>query len=309
MNKTIILSQLSETIAALTGTTTDDAELFVRELSALIAERLETDGQVEVPGLGTFVVSDDTVVYAPDSGLAEEINAPFAAFQAIELPDDNISDESEDQEEIADSAEFEQEALAAEDPQPEPEPEPAPEPESEPEPESVKIPEYRPAKKAEPEPDPDMVNDEPKRPLTWPWWLIGSIVCFIAGYICGNSRIAAEDPVVEPEPSVVEPVPEPEPIEPIDTIAVPAPRPVVTDTIAPGYFLTGMARRHYGSLDFWPYIYEANASRLGHPDRLSAGTVVIIPPADSLNLDAQSVEQLEVARQKGAEIYSRFNAK
>lgn len=316
MNKMIILSQLSETIAALTGTTADDAEFFVRELSALIADCLETDGQVEVPGLGSFVVSDETVVYAPDRGLAEEINAPFAAFEAIELPDneDDNADESGEQEEIAVAAEFEQEALADEEPAPAPEPvtasQPAPEPESEPQEasEHVKIPEYRPEKNSEPKPEPDSMPEEQKRSLIWPRWLIGCIVCFIAGYICGNSR-TADDPVADPEPEVAETVEQPQPAASIDTITSPAPRPIVTDTIRPGYFLTSMARKHYGHLDFWPYIYEANASKLAHPDRLEAGTVVVIPPADSLNLDPQNAEQLEIARQKAGAIYSRFNSK
>ncbi len=311
MNNTIILNQLSETIAKLTGVTADDAELFVRELSALIAERLETDGQVEVPGLGTFVVSDETVVYAPDSTLAEEINAPFAAFEAIELPDDesdqsdlsDMSDPSdrsapqpEAEQEIAAAAEFEQEALAEE---------PAAPAESDPSDRSA------PSDMSD-QYDPQPV-EEPKRSLTWPWWLIGCIVCFIGGYICGNSRIADEPPA-EPEPEleiveVVEVVDEPEPALVEDTVIVVAPRPVVTDTIASGYFLTSMARKHYGHMDFWPYIYEANASKLDRPDRLARGTVVVIPSADSLNLDPQNADQLGLARQMATAIYARFNAK
>lgn len=308
MNNTIILNQLSETIAKLTGVTADDAELFVRELSALIAERLETDGQVEVPGLGTFVVSDETVVYAPDSTLAEEINAPFAAFEAIELPDDesdqsdlsDMSDRSDSQpeaeQEIAAAAEFEQEALAEVPVVPA---EPAPSDRSDMSDQSDQ---------SDPQP-----AEEPKRSLTWPWWLIGCIVCFIAGYICGNSRIA-DEPMAEPDPDleiveVVEVVDEPEAAPVEDTVIVVAPGPVVTDTIASGYFLTSMARKHYGHMDFWPYIYEANASKLDRPDRLARGTVVVIPPADSLNLDPQNADQLELARQMATAIYARFNAK
>ncbi|MDE6229975.1 MAG: hypothetical protein K2M40_09345, partial [Muribaculaceae bacterium] len=212
MNNTIILSQLSETIAGLTQSEAADAENFVRELVALVAERLEADGRVEVPALGTFVIADDGVDYAPDAALAEAINAPFAAFEAIELPDEvelsesidspesddaqDDSDDSEPSEEaeqsaeseeseeseepenpatsepeeqaIAEAAEFEQEALAeepSEDSENSEPAEPAAEPVSEPAPESFA---------------------ERRRPLTWPWWLIACVVCFIGGYMAGS---------------------------------------------------------------------------------------------------------------------------
>ncbi len=317
MNKTIILSDLSSNIASLTGCSAAEAEAFVRELSNLVAERLDSDGQVEVPGLGTFVVTDETVAFAPVRELAEEINAPFSAFEAVELPDEveeNAVDESAA--EIAAAAEFEQESLAEES-APESERPQAAEPElpHDPEP-AVKIPEYRPTPKPPAQPEPAVV--EKKRPLTWPWWLIGCIVCFIAGYILGSGP---ETQVLEPESEIPEGSETLVPSEEIDfedftavceepvEILVAAPDPQLTDTITSLNFLTTMARKYYGHVDFWPYIYEANASKLGHPDRLAAGIVVVIPPADSLHLDAKDPEQLKLAKQKATEIYQRFNGR
>lgn len=312
MNNTIILSQLSETIAGLTQSETADAESFVRELVVLVAERLESDGRVEVPGVGTFVITDGGVDYAPDEALAEAINAPFSAFEAVELPDDEelpdsgtepeaevaeetvaeqaVAEESEQEpepaveaQEVAEAAEFEQEALAEE---------PAPEP---PAPVAVE----------EPEPEP-----ERRRPLTWPWWMIACIVCFIGGYMAGSytAPVPAVDIQPEPEPEQAATSVEPdtlivEPVEPA------SPRQIVTDTVSSNRFLTTIARRHYGHMDFWPYIYEANADKLGDPNKVAAGTVVVVPPADSLKLDPNCVEQLTVAREKGDEIYRRFNSK
>ncbi|MDE6513101.1 MAG: HU family DNA-binding protein, partial [Muribaculaceae bacterium] len=114
MNKLIIFSQLSETIAKLTQIETADAESFVRELSVLVAERLESDGQVEVPGLGTFVLTDETVAFAPDAALAREINAPFAAFEAIELDEPlEPSEPSENSENSEHSENSDAEEIAA----------------------------------------------------------------------------------------------------------------------------------------------------------------------------------------------------
>lgn len=324
MNKTIILNDLSGSIAALTGCSVAEAENFIRELSALVAERLDSDGQVEVPGLGTFVVTDETVAFAPDRELAEDINAPFAAFEAVELPDAEVASvEETDSEEIAAAAEFEQESLA-EEPLAESDADTVAESEEPP----VEIPEYRPVEKIvdnpaeEPMPvaaNTDNGSEDKKRPLTWPWWLIACIVCFIAGYILGDRPAAeAPDEVILPADSIeaVDIAPLPESVEIEDSVfheqvvddAV-AHHKQLTDTITSLKFLTTIARKHYGHIDFWPYIYEANASRLGHPDRLVAGTVVVIPPADSLRLNPKDPEQLKVARDKASEIYSRFNAK
>ncbi|MBD5414748.1 MAG: hypothetical protein HDR46_00525 [Bacteroides sp.] len=340
MNNTIILSQLSETIAGLTQSEAADAENFVRELVALVAERLEADGRVEVPALGTFVIADDGVDYAPDAALAEAINAPFAAFEAIELPDEveltesidspesaHAPDDSEPSEEaeqsaeseeleepenpatsepeeqaIAEAAEFEQEALAEEPSEdsenPEPAAEPVTEPVSEPAPESFA---------------------ERRRPLTWPWWLIACVVCFIGGYMAGSSTAGDSGEPLPVQPS--------EPLDSVDVIDEPEvyylpeeelnddvelsaePRRPITDTVSSNRFLTTIARRHYGHMDFWPYIYEANADKLGDPNKVAAGTVVIVPSPDSLHLDPDCIEQLTVARAKGDEIYKRFNSK
>ena len=346
MNNTIILSQLSETIAGLTQSEAADAENFVRELVALVAERLEADGRVEVPALGTFVIADDGVDYAPDAALAEAINAPFAAFEAIELPDEvelsesidspesahapddsepseeaeqsAESEESEESEEpenpatsepeeqaIAEAAEFEQEALAeepsedSENSEPaEPAAEPVTEPVSEPAPESFA---------------------ERRRPLTWPWWLIACVVCFIGGYMAGSYTAGDSGEPLPVQPS--------EPLDSVDVIEEPEvyylpeeelnddvelsaePRLPITDTVSSNRFLTTIARRHYGHMDFWPYIYEANADKLGDPNKVAAGTVVIVPSPDSLHLDPDCIEQLTVARAKGDEIYKRFNSK
>lgn len=83
----------------------------------------------------------------------------------------------------------------------------------------------------------------------------------------------------------------------------------VYDTISRTRFLTTMAKEHYGNYHLWPYIYEENKKILGHPDRIKPGTKVVIPPLSKYGIDAKDKECIEKAKQKGAEIYSRYKKK
>ena len=81
----------------------------------------------------------------------------------------------------------------------------------------------------------------------------------------------------------------------------------VYDTITTRRFLTTMAKEHYGDYNLWPYIYDENASRLGHPDRIKPGTKVVIPPASKYGIDAKNPECVAKAKRRGAAIYAKYN--
>lgn len=85
------------------------------------------------------------------------------------------------------------------------------------------------------------------------------------------------------------------------------PKAIVTDTIRPNRFLTTMARFYYGKMDYWAFIYEANADKLGHPNRIKPGTVVVIPPIDEIRRGESDAETLQRAKKLGKEIYARFD--
>ncbi len=85
------------------------------------------------------------------------------------------------------------------------------------------------------------------------------------------------------------------------------PKAIVTDTIRPNRFLTTMARLYYGKMDYWAFIYEANADKLGHPNRIKPGTVVVIPSIDEIRRGESDVETLQRAKKLGKEIYARFD--
>lgn len=80
----------------------------------------------------------------------------------------------------------------------------------------------------------------------------------------------------------------------------------VTDTIGRNRFLTTMSRKYYGRYEFWVYIYEENASHLGHPDRIAPGTVVSIPAADKYDINPNDPQSLKKAAIKAEEIYAPY---
>lgn len=82
---------------------------------------------------------------------------------------------------------------------------------------------------------------------------------------------------------------------------------IVTDTVTSKRFLTTMARKYYGHMEYWAFIYETNADRLGHPNRIRPGTVVNIPSLKSITAgDSSETQTMQRARRTGAAIYARY---
>lgn len=92
---TMSLPQLIDSLIA-TGIA-DSATIrnFIQEFTAIIEGSLAHGESVSVKGIGTFhavEVADELYIeFAPDSTLAETVNAPFSIFEPVELPD-NLTD-------------------------------------------------------------------------------------------------------------------------------------------------------------------------------------------------------------------------
>lgn len=95
MNNTVTFSQLITRLAKVAGTDTNTSRLYLRSFFALIEETLAKGEDVTIDGIGTFRRHSTDDAFAPDSGisfipdktLADEINAPFAVFEPVELAD------------------------------------------------------------------------------------------------------------------------------------------------------------------------------------------------------------------------------
>lgn len=107
MENKITISGLSAMIALSTGRPGDLCELFLKEFFRIVSEELAKGESVRVKGLGTFKITDieprksvdvtsgeeieipahKRVIFVASKELASQVNAPFEAFEAVEVSD------------------------------------------------------------------------------------------------------------------------------------------------------------------------------------------------------------------------------
>lgn len=80
----------------------------------------------------------------------------------------------------------------------------------------------------------------------------------------------------------------------------------IYDTVTTTRYLTNIARDHYGNPNLWPYIYMENEGILGHPDRITPGTRVVVPNLAKYGVKASNAADVEKAKRLGEQIYSRY---
>lgn len=105
MDNKINLSQLAELLSEAGGMTKTASEQFVKSFFDIIAQRVLEEGLVKVKGFGTFKLLDmedresvnvntgerftieghQKISFVPDADLKERINKPFAAFETVEI--------------------------------------------------------------------------------------------------------------------------------------------------------------------------------------------------------------------------------
>lgn len=374
MESKVNISSLSGSLSLITGKSRKFCEDFLREFFRLASETLQEGENLKIKGLGTFKISEvesrvsvnintgektrleayKKVVFTPSKELAAQINAPFEAFETVEMEDelpDEIflevpEEENEDVPEEENKEDFREEEIGEKEEELSDE---------------DRVSEYRLEDGSDEEGEDDDITykayttiEEEKEKEEIPWetfvntqppqeqvtpeeapliptptqeyyyetpsksrfgigFLIGAlstfavcVVIFVIGCFCdwwpvnfGSAKKfekeAAELAVSAPE------TPEPE----SDQVAVEE-EPPVYDTVTTTRYLTTIAREHYGNFNFWPYIYMENESILGHPDRITPGTQVVVPKLSKYGVDPANKEDVEQAKKKAAEIYSRY---
>ncbi len=298
-----------------------------RDFAAQVNAPFEAFGPVEIPegfdaaGLGTPASEPET---EPE---------PEPEPEPLLQPEPEPESEPEPEPERAPDPE----------PQPEPQPEPEPEPTPEPEPQPQTVPEPEPEQEAEAEPAQTTADDDsavyiiPRRRTGTSTIVVTAFISLVIGLAIGGAaaylgydKIAAalsakdKEPADAQQPSV--PTKAPAAVIPADTVdststdsiakpeavkkddtkakaAAPAP---VYDVIGTRNYLTTMAGRYYGEKEFWVYIYDANASRLRHPDRIKPGTRILIPDISTLPLTGNHAADVLAAKRHGTQIYARY---
>lgn len=339
-NIIVSLPQLIQLLAEQTGVDAAESRKFLHEFFTLVEDALVQGNSVKIKGIGSFSVVDrdsGTVSFTPDSELAAAVNTPFAMFEAMELGN-GISPEdlAEDEQQATETKEDKEEYVLAIDTQPNEEDEDVVQAETETDTEVVAESEEAECDTAEetteittedaPEEDteetageyyPQLYDTEPepaRRSIKGyvATALLGLAAGFVIGYYTHNAvynhysieaapiEILENQPAVQADSTAVSEAVE-DAAEPAAEVKTPA---IVKDTVTRNHFLASMARRHYGHMEYWVYIYEANPG-LGHPDRIKPGTVVTIPAVADFSQGSDSAT-LTHALRLYADIYSRY---
>ena len=97
-------------------------------------------------------------------------------------------------------------------------------------------------------------------------------------------------------------------VDPVQEKAAPAMayETLAYDKVTTTRFLITMAREYYGNGDFWVYIYEENKAKLGHPDKITPGTTVLIPNLKKYGIDPGKPSDMEKEKRLAKEIYARY---
>ncbi len=341
MNEIIALPRLAEIVAGLASVDTTNAEIFIKAFFEHIEDSLAVSERVTVNGLGSFCRTTDPgmpIRFIPDSRLSDIINEPFDMFEPVAIGNTVLDDMPAEEAESTT-----EEPPATNEPQPDITPETAGEP-VEAEPADTVCPDPEPAEPdAEPEipaatdndeqPEDDDIPQEypekhfeyqPKghRTLYGLLLLLGGIAIGTAIGYFGKDHIdnvladksvkqntavtemPSADDMTTPDTDSI--VPENEDTVEICETPLEIKKTVVYDTISPTRFLTTMARKYYGKMEYWVFIYEANSDRLGNPNRIKPGTILIIPDEDDISADETPEQTLDRAKRLGREIYNRY---
>lgn len=106
-NRVLVLQDIVKALSHETDTSEALCQSFVKELFAIVAERLMDGESVKLKGVGRFDVDGGEVRFVADPDTAAAINSAFDCFEAIELADDFDGDEPMAEDETPDAAEEE----------------------------------------------------------------------------------------------------------------------------------------------------------------------------------------------------------
>ena len=306
MNNKISFPELVNDVAQAAGTSTRVSEVFLKELFATISQTLIDGESVTVKGLGKFGRDNKTVVFIPDTALADAVNAPFAMFEPVPLTDvgDDLLAELNTVARPAPEPDIAEEPAEEEEPTPE---EPTQEdltpppfnPPADDENVATPLDQPEPVTESEPVIEPKVAeNYEPEvktetqrqRPSFLLGMLAGAAAMAVIALIAwALLRAPATNDTADTKPSTsvaADTVPE-------KTADKPA---VITDTTSSKSYLTTIATRHYGRQEFWVYIYQENKDIISDPNNITPGTVVVVPPAEKYGIDPNDKESVKKAK-------------
>ena len=329
--------KLSSILAETASITKEEASLFLKSLTSVVAQHLRNGEEVEVQGLGKFVVIDTQqsemrrVALMLSDVMKNEVNSPFSFFEPCVIakgkvekaeetvaaeetmsPSDNNAEEEREQKEQSALTETtdaaEQPALtdttdAAEQPVLTDTTDAA---------EQHDVTDTTDADSPADKKQEDRQQDSFVRKYLQHLVVILikaivpiGIVYFLFS-LCDRQAeeadvtppVAAQDTVVA---DTVQTKEEPEALPTFDLMLDSLGLPVTVEALE-GDMLTSLAQRHLGNKAFWPYLYWVNRDVLASPSALLRGQVLRLPNTEYFAIDAADPESLEKANDFGTKL-------
>ena len=321
-------TELRHLLATRAGVSEKEANSFLNALQTQLIEGLKQDKQVKVNGLGTFRLQSvaprksvnvttgeemtiegyNKIAFMPEAGVKElveklKVESGDLKTDLSQAPIDPIQKLGEQAEEIKDIlGELGQSPEAEVEPEVVPEPIAEPEAVAEPEPESVAEPEpvVEPAPEPEPEPEPKPEVVAEPEPVAEPkkkeyHFVRDTLICVVClllvlliGYFFFRGQIASwiENLGAKEEPvEVVEVVVEEVVLQPQTQVYEEF---ITTEKLTYGSRLAWLSKKYYGTIVYWPYIYDANRDKVEDPNYVLVGTAIRVPKLTEAQMDTTS---------------------
>lgn len=309
MDNKINLSQLADLLSQAGGMSKAASEQFVKNFFDIISQTVLAEGLVKVKGLGTFklvqmedresvnvnsgerftIEGHQKISFIPDAELKDRINKPFAAFETVEITEEQAARLNNTDGEQPIETENEQTIKATDN--------------------MAKSKEQE--SKAPKETKKEVKEEEKKRGGVWIKILIAilviALIVVLLWPVIGNKFLKNADkqqPVKEkaPAPAAVQPVPEKKPeAQPAkketakftltkedqnkalplftiaDTVNYKITGTKATVTMVKGDMLTTIAEKYYGTKKLWPYIAKYNGLNARSAKKLPVGYKIKVP--------------------------------
>ena len=310
MDNKINLSQLADLLAQAGGMSKAASEQFVKNFFDIISQTVLEEGLVKVKGLGTFklvqmedresvnvnsgerftIEGHQKISFVPDAELKDRINKPFAAFETVEITEEQASQLNKMEEGEATEPEKEKTIKTTDN--------------------MANNKEQEPKAPKEAKKETKSKDEEKKRGGVLIRIIIAilviALIIVLLWPVIGNKFLkdADKQPVKEkaPAPAAVQPVPEKKPEaqpakkEPAkftltkedqakalplftvaDTVNYKITGTKATVTMVKGDMLTTIAEKYYGTKKLWPYIAKYNGLNARSAKKLPVGYKIKVP--------------------------------
>lgn len=262
----------------------DDEEIS-RALAAEIKEFLDglfRGRRVSLFGLGDFYVTEEIegvllLNFVPSSAIHELLNQPFSVYKPTLLREGVQFPELQTTSTVAEGANVAQFAITEKEPVEE---------------EVIEQPIQTEAVPVEASPVAPPKKSRNTAPILWSSFAVVALLVLVLWWLVPKSPA----PLLE-ESKEVAVVKDTIPVAK-DTLILTPENPIAIDTIqvSRGGSLAQIARKYYGNVYYWVYIYMANKDSIPDPNNLRYGQTLMVPSLECYDLRKDSLEAIQEAK-------------